>query len=148
MKRLPMIWKWFLFEKRLPMIQNYDLNILECWIIIFTFIWTYIYTNLLYLHYFSSLAIFSSFLNAFFFGVPWLSLYLFTISLVNEKHLTVTYNLTTFSRHKDWHSFEVSTTQFSIMLHHKCFTREEVITLFTIVSTGRRVIVFICVLPK
>jgi hypothetical protein len=47
--------------------------------------------------------------------------------------------LTTFSRHKDWHSFEVSISQFSIMLHHKFLTRGKVITLFTIVSTGRRV---------
>lgn len=89
---------------------------------------------------FYSLPNFNCFLKAFFCWAFSLSLYLLTISLAKEKHLTVIYNLTIFSRHKDWHSFDIGTSQFSTMLHHKLFTRGEVSTSSTILSTGRLVV--------
>ena len=65
-------------------------------------------------------------------------MYLLTISLAKEKDLTLIYDLTIFSKHKDWHSFDISTSPFSIMLHHKLFKREEIKSSYTILSTYRR----------
>ena len=65
-------------------------------------------------------------------------MYLLTISLAKEKDLILIYDLTIFSKHKDWHSFDISTSPFSIMLHHKLFKREEIKSSYTILSTYRR----------
>ena len=85
------------------------------------------------------------FCKAFFFETFLPSLYLLTTSFAKEKHLTFKYNLIKFSRHNDLHSFQISISQCSTMLSHMSMADAEDKTSFTIISTGRCVIISLLV---
>jgi hypothetical protein len=50
---------------------------------------------------------------------------------------SVAYSLTMFSKHKDWHYFDVTTSDCSIILYHNIFANQEAWTSSTTLSTAR-----------
>ena len=94
------------------------------------------------------LSSFNCFCKAFCFSVFSDNLHLFTISLANEKPLTVAYSFIMFSKHSNWHSFVTWTSHCSTILLHNDFARGEVWTSSTTLSTGNdeSLPVFVCFL--